>query len=76
MAFVEVQGKGLCCVTGGADGKVVLRDADSNTVLATHTEAEPIESLSVDSKARCIAIGVDIRTQVGRRGMGSEGMEW
>ena len=70
VAFVEIKGKGLCLVSGGADGKVVLRGADRPhaAIFATHKEPDPIECLSVDPRGGSIAVGVDNKAQVGDRG--------
>ena len=69
VAYTFIEGQGLRLATAGADGKVVLRDADSpDHVIATHDAGQPVECIAVDplaSGAKFVAVGVDLKTQVG-----------
>ena len=52
-------------VTGGADGKVSLRDARApDSILATHSEPNPIEAIAVDIESSVIAIATDTKTKL------------
>ena len=65
VAYASMQNGRIFIVTGGADGKVSLREAQfPDIVVATHSEPNPIEAIAVDVESSSIAIASDTKIKL------------
>lgn len=65
VAYATMPNGSVIIVTGGSDGKVLLRDARTpDVVLASHTEPSPIAAIAIDVESSSIAIASDTKTKL------------